>query len=161
LELILTTPVESAEVFTAHHLSLRRVFHRRMLRLLALNGALQAAVLLFWDHLHMDHDAGFIFSTLFIGGALVTLSDFKTLRWLGLREALRQPTPARAMGRVLSTLYSVAWVTLAATIAVISNLRSQSELWFTFAVWFVVCLVWNRYLIRRCKQALAPGLRAL
>ncbi len=161
LELILTTPVESAEVFAAHHLSLRRVFHRRMRRLWVINAALQAAALLFWDHLHMDHDAASVFSTLFIGGALVTLSDFETLRWLGLREALRQPTPARAMGRVLGTLYSVAWLTLAGTIAVISNLRSKSELWFTFAVWFLVCMIWNQFLIRRCKQALAPGLRAL
>jgi ABC-type transport system involved in multi-copper enzyme maturation permease subunit len=159
LELILTTPVDSAEVLAAHHLSLRGAFRRPMFRLLAVNGALQAAVLLFWDHLHMNNDAGLVFSILFTGGALVTLSDFVTLRWLGLREALRQPTPARAMGRTLGALYLVAWVTLAGAIALQSNRGSASQVAFTFAIWLGICLLWNQVLIRRCQQALKPGLR--
>jgi ABC-type transport system involved in multi-copper enzyme maturation permease subunit len=161
LELLLTTPVSEADLTAAHHESLRRALRRPLRTLLAVNAVLELAVLLFWNHLHMDNHAGASFTTLFVGGALATVADFATLRWLGLQESLRARTPARAAGTAFVRLMIGPWTTLALAILVLGQRGNMASAPVIFSCWFASCLLWDLILVSQARQWLRPGLRDL
>ena len=159
LELLLTTPITESDVIAAHHGSLRRSQRRILFILLGMNVVLQATVLCFWEHLHMDNNAGFMFSTFFIGGALVTIADFETVRWLGLREALRQPTPSKAASRVFISLYAVAWFVLIVMVLVLSNGMQMDAALLMFTLWYGICLAVAVLQVAECRRWIGRGVR--
>lgn len=159
LEALLTTPVPSADVVRAHHLSLRQAFLRPLLVLLAMNGLLQLAVVCFPRHLRMNNGAGAVFTTFFLGGAAVTLADFAALRWLGLCESLRSPTQLRAAGRALGFLVGAVWPGFAVALLVAISLRREAQGAVAFGVWFAGCLLYDWLIICFCQRWLRPGLR--
>jgi hypothetical protein len=142
LEALLATPVTDAEFISAHHVALKRVFRASLITLLVLNGALQLAAILFPKQLHMDGGAGSIFSVFWIGGALVTLADFATLRWLTLREALRTAASLKAAGRAYASLNLIPWLTFALAF-VVAVQNSEEEGAVIFALWAGGCLLYN------------------
>jgi len=159
LELLLTTPITESEVVEAHHDSLRRAQRRILYILLGMNVILQVTVVCFWEHLHMDNDAGHMFTIFFVGGALVTLADFVTVRWLGLREGLRQPTPSKAASRVFVSLYAVAWAILVLMVVVISNGMQKDAAMTMFKFWYGICLGIAVVQVAECRRWLGKGLR--
>jgi len=159
LELVLTTPVQEVEVVRAHHQSLKRAFRRPLLLLLGMNGLLELAVFLFPRHLHMGGGAWAIFSSFFIGGAVITMADFVTLRWLGLRESLRSPTQLKAAGRALGLLVGAAWPGFGVAFLIASGLRGDGSAAIVFGCWVAGCIAWDGLLCLRCRRWLRRGLR--
>jgi len=159
LETLLVTPVTNGDVVDAHHRALKRAFRRPLWLLLGMNGALQLCVVAFHEHLHMDHGAGAVFSVGFIGGALVTLSDFAALRWLCLRESLRSATPLKAAGMSLVRLNAVAWAALGVVIPVAMGFNDEEVVAVIFSLWILLCLFVNTVSCRSSRRWLRAGLR--
>jgi len=159
LETLLVTPVTNGDVVDAHHRALKRAFRWPLWLLLGMNGALQLCVLMFPAQLRMDHGAGAIFSVGFIGGALVTLSDFAALRWLCLRESLRSATPLKAAGTSYVRLNGVAWAALGVAIPVAMGFRDEEEVAGILSLWILLCLFVNAVSCRSSRRWLRAGLR--
>jgi ABC-type transport system involved in multi-copper enzyme maturation permease subunit len=159
LELVLTTPVQEIEMVRAHHESLKRAFLRPLLLLLGLNGLLESAVILFPRELHMDGGAGLVFTSLFLAGAVVTPADLVTLRWLGLRESLRQPTQLKATGRTFGLLVAGPWLGFGVAFLLAVGLQKEVLAAFIFSCWGAACLLYDWLLIRSCRHWLRRGLR--
>jgi len=159
LELLLATPVNATHLIAGHHQALAGAFRAPLVVLLALNGALQLAVVVFPRQLLLGGGEALIFSAFFLGGALVTLADSYAIRWLGLREALRAPTQLRAVGRVLVRLLPVPWLAFAATFLAAVAVRNATGAAMCFAAWALVVVGFDWVLIRRCRAWLQPGLR--
>ena len=159
LEALLSTPVTDGDVIDAHHRSLKCAFRRPLLVLLGMNGALQLCALVFHEHLQMDHGPGLIFSVAFVGGALVTLSDFAALRWFGLRESLRSATHLKAAAISLVRLYAVAWASMALLIPVALQMNEEEIVALIFSLWVLLCLLVNATYCFLSRRWLAAGLR--
>ncbi len=159
LETLLVTPVTNGDVVDAHHRALKRAFRRPLWLLLGMNGALQLCVVAFHEHLHMDRGAGAVFSVGFIGGALVTLSDFAALRWLCLRESLRSATPLKAAGMSLVRLNGVAWPALGVAILIALGFNDEEVVAVIFSSWILLCLFVNAVSCRSSRRWLCAGLR--
>ncbi len=159
LETLLVTPVTNGDVVDAHHRALKRAFRRPLWLLLGMNGALQLCVLMFPAQLRMDHGAGAIFTVGFIGGALVTLSDFTALRWLCLRESLRSATPLKAAGTSLVRLNGVAWAALGVAIPIALGFNDEEVVAAIFSLWILLCLFVNSVSCRCSRRWLQAGLR--
>jgi hypothetical protein len=159
LEALLATPITDRELIQSHHRSLKSAFRGQWWILIGMNAALQVSVLLFYDELHMGGGAWAIFSIWFTGGALLTMSDFWTLRWLCLREALRRPTHLRAAGHAFLRLNAIAWPAFAITFAIALQFKDEEVVATMFAMWVVFCLFLNAVNTRLTKQWLRRGLR--
>lgn len=160
LELLLVAPVPDSHLVQAHHEALRHEFRHAYRALLALNVALQAMVLLFPRQLHMNHGVWAIFSVFFVGGALLTVADFQAMRWLALREALRNATHLKSAGKVLAFLVAFSWPAFAAVFLLSLQAEpSETTVACIFLTWFLACAVYDAILVRRCRAWLKPGLR--
>ena len=159
LELLLVTPLPEVDVIEAHHASVRRSLRGGYRTLLALNIALQLAITLGARQLDMDGGGWFIFTAFFAGGFLVTLSDFRTLRWLALRAGLRASTQLKAAGVVFGLLMALPWLAFGVTFVVAIQFNNASEASFFFWLWVAGCLGYNRILEGRVRRWLRPGLR--
>ena len=159
LELLLTTPISDRELVRAHHGALTRAFRWPLLLLLGMNAALQAAVILYFEQLHMRGGAWAIFSVFFLGGALVTLADFAALRWLSMREALRSATQMKAAAGALSRLFIGPWLGFGITLLVAVRFRQEEAAAAVFALWLVFCLVGDLGWVLACRSWLGRGLR--
>jgi ABC-type transport system involved in multi-copper enzyme maturation permease subunit len=159
LELVLTTPISDSDLVRAHHVAAKHAFRWPLLALLGMNVALLLAMILWFEHLHMKGGAWAIFSVFFVGGALVTLTDFAALRWLSLCEGLRRATHTKAVGGVLSRLYLGPWLAFGVTLLVAVQFRHEEAAAVVFASWFLLCLANNLGLILSCRRWLRRGLR--
>lgn len=159
LELLLVTPLPEADVVKAHHASVKHSLRPAYRTLLFLNIALQLAITLGANQLDTDDEIWFIFTAFFAGGLLVTLSDFRTLRWLALRAALRAQTQLRAAGVVFGLLMGLPWVAFGVTFLVAIQFNNAAEAAAIFWVWVLGCLAYNRILEGRARRWLKPGLR--
>jgi len=159
LELVLTTPVQEAEVVRAHHQSLKRGFLRPLLLLLGMNGLLELAVILFPEQLHMGGGAWAVFTSLFMAGAVVTPADFVTLRWLALRESLRQSNQLKAAGRAFGWLVAGAWPGFGVAFLLAMGLQKEVLAAFVFSCWAAACLLYDWLLVHSCRNWLRRGLR--
>lgn len=161
LEAILVTPVTDAEMLQAHHEAFKRQHWATLLTILSTNVVLELAMLVGSKQLHMDADAGMIFSAFFLGGALITLSDFKTLRWVGLREALRQSSQLKAAGRAFVLTMLVPWTAFAVAWLFAMGTNHETMVALIFSAWVAACLLYNELLTSSCQRALQAGLRRL
>lgn len=159
LELLLTTPVAEADVIEAHHTALRRGHRRSLVMLFSMNALLQLMILLFRQPLHIDENALRMFSIFFVGGAIVTKMDFSTLRWLGLREALRQPTSSKAASRVFTYVYAVPFLALGAVFVLASGGLSFELALLLMGAWIGLCLAVGGLHISECRRWIGKGLR--
>ncbi len=159
LEVVLTTTVPTAKVVDAHHHSVAHIFRARLRLLLAMNGLLEAAVIMFHDRLRMGGGADLIFSVFFVGGAVVTVPEFVALRWLGLRESLRNSTQLKAAGRSFARLVMVPWPAFALVFLLATGTGRSSIAAMLFSTWFVACLLYDHFLVRACRHWLKAGLR--
>ncbi|MCB1128990.1 MAG: hypothetical protein KDM81_21000, partial [Verrucomicrobiae bacterium] len=159
LELLLVTPLPEADLIKAHHASVKQSIRPARRMLLLLNLALVAAITLGGRQLDTDDEVFFIFSAFFAGGLLVTLSDFRTLRWLALRAALRAQTQPRAAGAVFGLLMGLPWVAFGVTFLVAIQFSHAEEAAVCFWLWVAGCLFYNRFLEWRVRRWLRPGLR--
>ena len=159
LEAILATPVSNHELMSAHHVSLKRSFRAILTTLLVTNITMQLAVAVFFKHLHMGHGTWAIFSVFITGGAVLTLSDFSALRWIGLREAICQSSQLKAAGRVLLLNLVLPWIAFAITWIVAIQTNEEYLVAFIFALWFAACLAYNWVLTQNCRLSLRAGFR--
>jgi hypothetical protein len=159
LEIILATPVKDAELIRAHHQSLSQAFRGPLLVLLGINIVLQLTIIIFYEHLHMNQGAWAIFSVFFTGGALVTLADFTTLRWLSLCESLRRSTQLKAAGRAMGALVAGAWPGFALAWLLATRTNPAETVARIFGVWVLFRLLYDWVLIRFCVGWLRPGFR--
>lgn len=159
LELVLVTPQPEGDLIKAHHAGVKHSLRSGYRTLLALNLALQLAITLGARQLDTDDEVYFIFSAFFLGGLLVTLSDFRTLRWLALRAALRAQTQLRAAGAVFGLLMGLPWAAFGVTFLVAIQFNHAGEASVCFWLWVGGCLAYNRILEGRVRRWLKPGLR--
>jgi hypothetical protein len=159
LELLLTTPLTDSEIVRGHHDGLRRHLRTAFRALLGMNLVLEAMVVVFAEPLHMNGGAWAIFSAFFLGGAVLTLSDFGTLRWLGLRMALNSNTHLKAAAKVLGLLMMPPWLAFALTFLVAIQIRDEKAAAMVFALWAGLVLLYNGALVRASRLWLKPGLR--
>ncbi|MCB9911386.1 MAG: hypothetical protein H7A46_18805 [Verrucomicrobiales bacterium] len=161
LEELLVTPVTEREVIMAHHESVFRSLRIGCWTLLVINIVLQVALTLgSTQSTRRDWvDVWFLMTALCGGGLLVTLSDFRTLRWLALREALRARTQIKAAGRVFWLLIGVPWIIFAVTYLVAAQFRDTSALALFGWLWIGGCLTYNHLLEGTVRLWLQPGLR--
>lgn len=159
LELLLTTPVEVGQIASGHGKALRRSQRQALAGTLAMNGLLEVWIFLLYDHLDMDQFAWLIFSMWFVGGALLTLSDMRTLRWLAIRQAGHPRSQLKAAGIILSTLQIPTWLLF--VLAFIISIESGEEevMAMIFAAWIVACMGYNAWLVRRCRTWLRTDFR--
>jgi hypothetical protein len=157
-ELLLVTPVTSGEVLEAQHCALRAAFRRAWLTLLAMNAALLLMIALFPRQLHMQGGTWQIFLVFFAGGAVLTLADFPTIRWLGLREALRASSHVKAAGRTFGWVMVVPWLAFGAAFLQAVQGRAD-EAAIVFLVWVLACLMYDVWLIRHSRAWLGVDLR--
>jgi ABC-type transport system involved in multi-copper enzyme maturation permease subunit len=159
LELLLVTPQPEKEVIQAHHESVKRSLRPAWRTLLLLNISLQLAVTLGARQLDTDDEIWFIFTAFFTGGLLVTLSDFRTLRWLALRAGLRAQTHLRAAGTVFGLLMGLPWVAFGTAFLSAIQFNNAVEASAFLWLWVVGCLIYNRILEGGVRRWLKPGLR--
>ncbi len=100
-----------------------------------------------------------MFTVMFVGGAMVTLADFAALRWLGLREALRNPTQLKAAGRAFAWLVAVPWPAIAATFLLAMAVQDETAGALIFGLWFAGCLFYDLLLKIASVNWLRSGLR--
>lgn len=159
LEAIVVTPVADYELTHAHHESLWHSFRRQFLVLLVTNLTLTSAVFLAFDHLDMDHGTWAIFSSLFVGGAVLTYADFAAIRWLGLRESLRKQTQLKAVGRVFLMVFVIPWVAFGLTFLCAIQTHGQLLVGFIFLAWALVSSLYLGALTSACHRKLRYGFR--
>jgi hypothetical protein len=159
LELLLVTPLREQDLVAAYTASLRRAFRFQRWHIVGLNALLMLVIILFFDRLHMGGGAWAVFSVLLIGGALITWTDFPLLRWLSLREALRQPTQMKAAGMTLTWLAAVPWFAFALALVFALRFNRGEDAALVFALWVACCLAYNWILIRLCRAWIRRGLR--
>jgi ABC-type multidrug transport system permease subunit len=154
LEAILATPVSDAELIHAHSESFTRGFRRPLRLLLATNLTLELFTLAFFRHLHMDDGVWVIFSAFFLGGMAVTWADYRAMRWLSLREALRPQSQMKAVGRVFLLLFVLPWLAFALAWIIAIQSERQFLVAFIFFVWAGACTVYAHALAANAERTL-------
>ena len=105
LELLLATPLPPRIILRGQLLALREHFSRPLLVVLLVNATLFWLTGLPANPLNYGPEERLVFRTLFLGGALVLLLDFRALSWTGMFMAMRSKSHSRAVlstvGRVL------------------------------------------------------------
>lgn len=161
LEAILATPVLESELMDAHHESLTRGFQKHFVTLLATNVALQAVVFAGFKKLDMSHGAWAIFTAFFMGGIVVTATDFVAIRWLSLRESLRRQTQLKAVGRVFLMTLLIPWIAFGLTFVL--AVRADNEVWTSliFFGWAGLCSVYLAALLKHARKTVEGNVRRL
>lgn len=105
LGLLLATPLPPRTILRGQWLALREHFARPILAVLLVNATLFWFTVFPKNPMNMDREFRTMFRTIFLGGALLLLADFRALSWVGMLMALRAKNHARAvlatLGRVL------------------------------------------------------------
>ena len=160
LELLLVTPLSSAQIELGYHGAMRRASRWQAFLLLGINSTLELAVLRFRDHLHMDPRSIVMFSVFFLGGIALAFADLGTIRWLGLVQALRSQGASRAALAVMARVLLPGWASFGACVALVIGTRSSQEVAsFLLITWVVACLGWDMILVWQAQLWLLPGIR--
>ena len=160
LELLLVTPLPEAQILSGQQQALRRrswvlLWTLLFVKRVHVSGGMTAS-----KALHFSRTDRVLFSELFIGGMIVALLDFRALQTVGMCVALRAGRHQRAVLGTLGRVMLVPWAGcfLWFFLSVTNAIRpSQDGLAATFALWFVIGIVCDLYLIAQAGRAWAGG----
>lgn len=159
LEALLVTPITEQAWVAAYHESLQQSVRAPFATVLGMNLALELAVIGGYEKLHMRGGAWAVFSAFFIGGALITMTDFRTLRWLCLHEAFKNATQMRAVGRAFGRFCLLGWPTFGLACLLAVQFRNEEAAALVFLAWALGCVAYNLAVVAGCRRWLNRGLR--
>lgn len=159
LELLLVTPATVDGILTGQRRALENHFRTALLINLLLLGCL------FWMFEAFRpngmRDDG-IFATLIIGNAIVLVSDFLAIGWLGMWDGLRARQHHRAILRTLIKVLLVPWIMWIVMMAMFaSSFRGPGAVQTLFTFWFGICVVNNLFWSQRARSGLLNYFRLL
>jgi hypothetical protein len=126
LELLMITPLGERAIADAHSAAFRFQFKGTVRRLLAFTIALQVTALMN-DRLHLRGDDLFLISSMFWGAMIWTLSDYHSMPWLGLQQALKQSSHLKATLHTLGRALLVPWSPYFVVILGMAESRASEE----------------------------------
>jgi hypothetical protein len=117
---------------------------------------LEAWVVLFPKALHMDHGAGFAFTMIFLGGAVLAAADLAVIRWLALRNGVRASSHMKAVLATFGWLMVIPWIGFGLLLGLLTSIRGGSDeaLGVIFAVWAAGSLVYDALVVIICQAGL-------
>jgi len=162
LELLLATPLAEETILQGHHRAFRLLARKPLTMLIGLNLILEISVAMFAEPLHIDKDAAVAFTSLFVGGMVLALADFSTLRCLGFINGLKTSTQVRAALRTYAATMLLPWIGIGLLMAVVSSTEPKAiGFALLMSLWVGGCLIYNRLLVRHAEVQLRRGIRRL
>jgi hypothetical protein len=162
LELLLVTPLKESQIESGRSIALWRHLRPLLILLLFVNFGMCLAVWFFPENLSMRGRDQAVFTELFLGGALVLLSDFWALGRVGMPLALRARRHQRAVLATCLRVLAVPWAAIFLLIFLMVNVKrgvSEAALSMIFAVWFMVGLITSLVAGSLASLSLPYGLR--
>ena len=139
LELLLATSLSPFAILHAQRQALWEQFRGWLKMLTVVNGLLWLAVSTGREHYDMnDGETLMIFSSFFVGGAILLFLDFRALSWVGMSEALRGQRQHRAVLSTLARALLPGWLAIFVFvfIGIAGVVREKGILTF-YLVWFL------------------------
>jgi ABC-type transport system involved in multi-copper enzyme maturation permease subunit len=162
LELLLVTTLPNDGIVEGHKRALFWLSQKPVALLIGLNVILEMCVLLCPETLHMDLEATIMFTSFFLGGMVLTVADFSTLRWLGLWHGLRAPTHVKAAVGAFSSTMVLPWLGMGLIIAAASSTHPRATGFAAIlSLWVLACLLYDWFLARSACIRLQADLRRL
>ncbi len=162
LELLLVTPLQESQIESGYAGALWLRLRPLMMVLLCVNLGMCLAVWLYPRHLSMSAKDQTVFTELFLGGALVLLSDFWAIRKVGMPVALRAKRHQRAVLGTCLRVMTVSWAAIFLFIFLMINFKggvSEETIFGIFALWFILGLVTSLLVGAQASVSLPYGLR--
>jgi ABC-type transport system involved in multi-copper enzyme maturation permease subunit len=162
LELLLVTPLPIESILDGHWRALRRQFRPLLWMLTLMNLLLVIAMAVFSARQHMPEEIARTFTTMFVGGIGLLLSDCRAIGWVGMRLGVRGLRHHRAVLGTLARVVLPPWVLIFLFIFMsIGGRAGPDAILAFFCVWTVISLGIGQAQAQKAKEILTDCLRQL